>query len=188
MKKIPFDIDKAKAGALVGVRMGATPCVNIVCYDLEYRRSGTEKNYPILAIITDTEGKKHEEHYGIDGSYIQGAQSTMDLVLFEDENKLTEFEQFIQGVLDLYSGNRLSSAKDEESSASFVKTWSAKILSMARRELKMQLPVWEKCPWYFEHGDLDFRRDNEPMLSYKGYEMPISELDKILPKDEHPEI
>ncbi len=188
MKKIPFDIDKAKAGALVGVRMSAAPCVNIVCYDLEYRRAGSEKNYPILAIITDIEGKKHEEHYGIDGSYIQGATSTMDLMIFEDENRLTDFEQFLQGVLDIYSGNRLSSSKDEESSKGFVKTWSAKILSMARMELKMQLPVWEKCPWYFEHGDLGFSRDNEPMLSYKGYEMPISELDKILPKDEHPKI
>lgn len=75
-KKIPFNIEKAKAGAKVETRNGDP--VRILCYDKK------PDNYPILALINKESGE-YPIAYKADGQYFQsGANSQRDLVIVEE--------------------------------------------------------------------------------------------------------
>ena len=42
---------------------------------------------------------------------------------------------------------------------------------------------WKPCPWYFEHGDIGVNDIGIDMLSYKGLEISLAELEKTFPKE-----
>lgn len=76
--RIPFDIEKAQAGAKVVTRDGRT--VRIVAYDME-------NIYPICAIIRSQEGTEYPEVYLKDGRYDEdGIENNCDLFI-EEESK-----------------------------------------------------------------------------------------------------
>lgn len=76
--RIPFDIEKAQAGAKVVTRDGRT--VRIVAYDLDSR-------YPICAIIRAQNGSEYPEVYLKSGRYDEdGIENDCDLFV-EEESK-----------------------------------------------------------------------------------------------------
>lgn len=76
--RIPFDIEKAQAGAKVVTRDGRT--VRIVAYDME-------NIYPICAIIRSQEGTEYPEVYLKNGCYDEdGIENNCDLFI-EEESK-----------------------------------------------------------------------------------------------------
>lgn len=76
--RIPFDIEKAQAGAKVVTRDGRT--VRIVAYDLDSR-------YPICAIIRAQNGSEYPEVYLKSGRYDEdGIENNCDLFI-EEESK-----------------------------------------------------------------------------------------------------
>lgn len=73
--RIPFDIEKAQAGANVVTRDGRT--VRIVAYDMDCR-------YPICAIIRSQEGTEYPEVYLKNGCYDEdGIENNCDLFIEE---------------------------------------------------------------------------------------------------------
>lgn len=76
--RIPFDIEKAQAGAKVVTRDGRT--VRIVAYDLDSR-------YPVCAIIRAQNGSEYPDVYLKSGRYDEdGIENDCDLFI-EDESK-----------------------------------------------------------------------------------------------------
>lgn len=74
--RIPFDIEKAQAGAKVVTRDGRT--ARIVAYDMDCR-------YPICAIIRSQEGTEYPEVYLKDGRYDEdGIENNCDLFIEEE--------------------------------------------------------------------------------------------------------
>lgn len=137
MVKTEFDINKAKKGAKIGLRMSAEPCVEIVCYDLEHHNDIDGKDYPILALITDTEGKKHEEHYSINGEYMPPARSNMDLMIFEEgDEDLTEFGKYVKSVIECYA---TTNGNKYEMPFETAKRLEEKLLLLAEKEILKDL-------------------------------------------------
>ena len=52
-----------------------------------------------------------------------------------------------------------------------------------REEALKDLPRWNKCPLYFEHGEIGKTDKDEDVLSYQGYRILLSDLAK-LPKED----
>lgn len=74
--RIPFDIEKAQAGAKVVTRDGRT--VRIVAYDMDCR-------FPICAIIRSQEGTEYPEVYLKNGCYDEdGIENNCDLFVEEE--------------------------------------------------------------------------------------------------------
>lgn len=74
-KQIPFDLEKAKAGAKVVTRDGRD--VRIVCWDVK------DEVFPIVAIISNKEGED-VEIYTSNGKVIPQAEMNGDLLLLEE--------------------------------------------------------------------------------------------------------
>ena len=54
-----------------------------------------------------------------------------------------------------------------------------------RADVLKDLPRWEKCPLYFEHGDIGKTNKDEDILSYQGYSILLSDLAKLPKEDSH---
>lgn len=71
--KIPFDLERAKAGDPVETRGGNK--VRILCFD----RKG---NYPIVALIDDDDSEAEEiESFTLEGTHALGCVTNFDLVM-----------------------------------------------------------------------------------------------------------
>lgn len=92
MRKIEFDLEKAKAGAKLITRDGRP--VRIVCWDT----LGTQ--YKILALVENIEDEKEEIFtYSIDGKfYLDNDESRLDLFIIEEPNvrPYTNADEFLK--------------------------------------------------------------------------------------------
>lgn len=75
-KTIPFDIEKAKAGAKLVTRDGRN--IRILCYDKK-----TDNRRPVVALVDDEdEDKERVTFYRLDGSYFDaGIECPLDLFI-----------------------------------------------------------------------------------------------------------
>ena len=58
-----------------------------------------------------------------------------------------------------------------------------RLIAGVKTRWTMEMPKWKRCPCNFEHGGLGVTKEGEDILSYKGYEILLSELEKLPKKD-----
>ena len=202
MAKIPFSIEhreKIESGEYkVETRDGRT--ARIICWDRK------DNNYPIIALFEEY-GKECLLSYTQNGQHVIGKSNVSDLFLVTPEPELSEFEKKLSDVFGYAISMSVSDPK--KPTDEFVREYAPELLALARKQLQPEidaeiekayktadevqyrkgreealkdLPRWNKCPLYFEHGEIWKTDKDEDVLSYQGYRILLSDLAK-LPKE-----
>ena len=133
-----------------------------------------------------------------------------DLFIVTPEPELSEFEKKLSDVFGYAISMSVSDPK--KPTDEFVREYAPELLALARKQLQPEidaeiekayktadevqyrkgreealkdLPRWEKCPLYFEHGDIGKTNKDEDILSYQGYSILLSDLAKLPKEDSH---
>lgn len=109
---VPFDIEKAKAGAKVKTANGNE--VRIICYDLR----GNE-NHPIVALVTNKAFDKEEMFtYSKTGEWIDGTTSSNDLRIVEERDEqerwLDRMDGKVKGWCLAYNGKAIKASSNDK--------------------------------------------------------------------------
>lgn len=109
---VPFDIEKAKAGAKVKTANGND--VRIICYDLR----GNE-NHPIVALVTNKAfGKEEMFTYSKTGEWIDGEASSPDLRIVEERDEqerwLDRMDGNVKGWCLAYNGKAVKASSNDK--------------------------------------------------------------------------
>jgi len=129
MAKIAFDVKyrpQIESGEYKVETRDGRP-VRIVCWDVR------NDKYPIIALVDFGEVEK-DIPYTLDGYYWENMQpSDKDLFIVTIDQKLTEFEAELCGVLDDWAD------ADEMYPAAYVKKCSPKLLDLARKQIEAEV-------------------------------------------------
>ena len=156
MKTKEFNLEEAKAGAKVVTRDGKS--VKIIYYD-------KKGNHPIVGLV-DFGGTELAYSFTIEG---KNSDSVYDLLLVEETQELTDFEDKLAEFLIGYLGSHCTAV-------CFTKQHSEELLEIAYKEFSKNLPKWKKI----NPRSIDV---NDMIVFNNGYVLNISELDK-LPKED----
>lgn len=132
MKYIPFDADRAKAGAKVATLNGDD--VKIIYW-------GGDENYPIVALIN---GFAHNFNYN--GEREDDAQT---IYLYVDDGDLSELEDYLIGVA--------SDARNYPGKAkwSIAGDHSKKIYEVCKKQILRDIPKWRRVPENYKDAGIE---------------------------------
>lgn len=115
MKKVKFDLEKAKADAKLVTRDGRP--ARIVCWDR--KRIGTNENFPILALVEEI-GEEYSTAYTSDGKHLEGGCPSEDDLFILEENTYRPYANAEEVLKDMKEHGPMIREKDEEHYCSIV--------------------------------------------------------------------
>lgn len=172
--RIPFDISKRpqiESGEYKVETEEGSPA-RIICWD-----SPINKERPIIAIVFDDQ----IEQYKADGRYDNDYdRCNYDLFIVTPEPEMSEFEKAV--------GLEIFDEPFEEKHIKVIKEESAKLLSIARKELELKikaealkdLPRWKKCPEDDPSACVyNCAKREDFLLYYNGHTLKLIDLEKL---------
>lgn len=93
----PFDYNKAKFGEKVSTRDGRK--VRIVCWDVR------NDNFPLLALVTENDGREHPYIYTVDGKVVKGKIRLESDLVMATANKIDKLAESILYVKFVFKTN-----------------------------------------------------------------------------------